>query len=352
MNTTQDTTPIPIAIVGLGFGRWIVRGLQDEKLKKLFRIVALCDLDTAKAEELSQEIGGVKIATLDELLADPGVAAIGLFTGPAGRAEMLRKIVRAGKHVMTTKPFERDPEAVRPLFEEAAALGKVIHLNSPAPVLPEDLACIRAWQAQYNLGSPVSAQIATWVRYNEEPTGNWLDDPALCPVAPIFRIGIYLINDAIELFGEADEVQVMSSRLFTKRPTPDHAQLSIRFKNGGLVSILASFCVHDADNYRNALTLNFENGTVYRNAGPEGKAGSPGANLSLVLPKEEKPVRSDNAQFELVSGHYEWAAFREAILAGKPPGVEYADKIAAGLRVIEAMAESEKIGRPVKIKAV
>jgi len=352
MNTTQDNAPLPIAIVGLGFGRWIVRGLQEEKMKKLFRVVALCDLDTAKAEEISKEIGGVRIATLDELLADPAVPVIGLFTGPAGRAEMLRKIIRAGKHVMTTKPFERDPEAVRPLFEEAAKLGKVIHLNSPAPVLPDDLACIRDWQQKYNLGRPVSAQIATWVRYNEEPTGNWLDDPALCPVAPIFRIGIYLINDAIELFGEADEVQVMSSRLFTKRPTPDHAQLSIRFKNGGLVSILASFCINDADCYRNALTLNFENGTVYRNAGAESKAGSPGANLSVVIAQDNKPVRVDNAKFDEVSGLYEWSALREAILTGKPPGVDYADKISAGLRVIEAMAESEKIGRPVKIKAV
>jgi len=350
MNSTQDNAPLPIAIVGLGFGRWIVRDLQTEKMKKLFRIVALCDLDTAKAEELSKEIGGVRIATLDELLADPTLPAIGLFTGPAGRADLLRKIIRAGKHVMTTKPFERDPEAVHPLFEEATKLGKVIHLNSPAPVLPDDLACIRGWQKQYDLGRPVSAQIAVWVRYNEEPTGNWLDDPALCPVAPIFRLGIYLINDAIELFGEADEVQVMSSRLFTKRPTADHAQLSIRFKNGGLVSILASFCVDDGDCYRNALAVNFEKGTIYRNAGPEGKAGS-ASNLSLVVARDNKPVRVDNAKFDAGSGLYAWSAFREAVLTGKTPGMDYADKIAAGLRVIEAMAESEKLGRPVKIKA-
>ena len=350
MTNPQETAPIPIAIVGLGFGRWIVRGLQDEKLKKLFRIVAVCDIDTAKADEIAAEIG-VKTATLDELLADPEIPVIGLYTGPAGRADFLRKIIRAGKHVMTTKPFERNPQLVRPLFEEAAKLGKVIHLNSPSPVLADDLACIRGWHEQYKLGRPVSAQIAIWVRYNEEPTGNWLDDPALCPVAPIFRLGIYLINDAIELFGEADEVQVMSSRIFTKRPTPDHAQLSIRFKNGGLASILASFCVNDADCYRNALTMNYENGTVYRNAGPEGKAGVAG-NLSLVVARDDKPVRVENAKFDAISGGYDWVAFHDAIRAGKPASMDYADKIAAGLRVIEAMAESERLGQPVKIKAV
>ena len=72
----------------------------------------------------------------------------------------------------------------------------------------------------------------------------------------------------------------------------------------------------------------------------------------MVIAQDNKPVRVDNAKFDEVSGLYEWSALREAILTGKPPGVDYADKISAGLRVIEAMAESEKIGRPVKIKAV
>ena len=48
----------------------------------------------------------------EELLEDPAVPVIGLFTGPSRRADFVRKIIRAGKDVMTTKPFERDPQAV------------------------------------------------------------------------------------------------------------------------------------------------------------------------------------------------------------------------------------------------
>jgi predicted dehydrogenase len=341
-------TPIPIAIVGLGFGNWIIEELLQPENRLLFQITALCDLDAQKAAVAAQKIG-VKTATFEELLADPSLPAIGLFTGPAERASLVREAIRAGKHVMTTKPFERDPTAALDVLEEAARSGLAVHLNSPAPYLPPDLTLIRAWQHRHSLGLPLSAQFSTWVRYHEQADGRWFDNPDLCPVAPIFRLGIYLINDAVELFGEPDEVQVMTSRLFTGRPTPDHAQLSIRFKNGALVSILASFCVNDGDSYRNSMTLNFENGTVYRNAGAEGKSGVAGT-LSLITVRNEKPSLVERIQLDSISGFYDWPAFHRAVCLKEMPPSDHPGKVAAGIRVIEAMARAEETGLPVKVR--
>jgi predicted dehydrogenase len=261
---------------------------------------------------------------------------------------LLRKIIRAGKDVMTTKPFERDSAAAREILAEAAQSGRVIHLNSPSPRLPDDLATIRSWQKKYDLGRAVAVQASAWVRYNEVATGNWYDDPALCPSAPIFRIGIYLINDAVEFLGEAEEVQVLTSRLFTKRPTPDHAQLSIKFRNGGLASILASFCVGDGDPYRNSLTLNFERGTVYRNAGPEGRGGGE-CKLSLVVPSEPGCTVAESTQIYGVSGEYQWEDFHRAVKAGEVTSVEFAEKLCSSLKVVEAMALAERSGGTVKL---
>ena len=333
--------PVSIAIVGLGFGKWIVKALCEPEMKKRFQIVALCDLDTELAEGMAKEIG-TRTATLEELLADPEVAAIGLFTGPVGRAGLLRKIIRAGKHVMTTKPFERDVEAAREILEEARSLSKVIYLNSPAPEPSADLLQIEEWREKHNLGRPLSAHASTWARYNEMPDGRWLDDPQQCPVAPIFRLGIYLINDLVEIFGAAQEVQVMSARHFTGRPTPDHAQLGIKFRNGGLASIFASFCVDDGDHYRNHLVLNFERGTVYRNFGRKEETGP--CELVLVMKDGGSAREVERVRPSGMSGNYPWEKFYEAVTLPAPGLFTDPEKVCAGLRVIEAMSRAETEG--------
>ena len=141
---------IPIGIVGLNFGRYILDELQQEPAGSHVTLAAVCDLDVAKARQVATERGVKAYADLDLLLKDPAIPAIGLFTSPVGRAGLIRKIIRAGKHVLTTKPFELDPAAALDVLQEAGRLGRVVHLNSPAPVLPADLAVIQRWRAQYD----------------------------------------------------------------------------------------------------------------------------------------------------------------------------------------------------------
>src|SRR5690606_34588240 len=104
-------------------------------------------------------------------------------------AGLLRKIIDAGKDIMTTKPFELDADAALEVLRYADSIGRIIHLNSPGPCISQDLACIDEWRTVYDLGDPVSCLQSVWVRYDEEPgpEGDWLDDPIRCPVAPIFR---------------------------------------------------------------------------------------------------------------------------------------------------------------------
>ena len=221
-----------------------------------------------------------------------------------------------------------------------------MHLNSPAPLLPADLAQIRRWQDECDLGPPVAARIETWVRYQEQADGSWYDDPRACPVAPIFRLGIYLINDALRLLGEPEAVQVFESRLFTGRPTADNGQLAIRFRGGALASIFASFCVGDGVAYANACVLHFERGTVYANFGPpSGEAGQ--VRLHLVTPGGEGPprVRSASVPAEKRSGAYQWDVFARAVRGEKLADEVTPEQVAAGIRVVRAMARAAASGR-------
>lgn len=348
---TATLTKIPIAVIGLNFGRYII----DQQLLRgpgapYFELNGICDSDPTRVTEASAALGVRAYTDLDEVLADPSIPAIGLYTGPFSRAELLRKIIRAGKHVMTTKPFELDPAAALSVMKEARDLGRVVHLNSPAPVVPFDVGQIEAWRSQYELGQPVGCRADVWASYFERADGSWLDDPEKCPVAPIFRLGIYLINDLIEVFGQPEEVQVLASRLRTGRPTPDTAQLAIRFERGGLANIFSSFCVDDGDAYRNSLVLNFERGTVYRNVGPNRaeNAGNSTSELSLVIAENGRRTIAERLQAE-ASGHYRWDLFYRALKGEKLEREISPEQVVSGLKVVQAMSKAFRTGRSIKV---
>ncbi len=340
--TTTDSR-IPIVLVGLNFGRHIVEELCRDGGNPHVRLAGLCDLDRAKAEALAAQHGGLPVyESLDAVLADPAIPAIGLYTGPNGRADLLSKIIRAGKDVMTTKPFEIDPDAAVVVLNEARERGRVIHLNSPSPGISPDLAVIQHWRDAYDLGAPVGARADVWTHYREAADGGWYDDPEKCPVAPVFRLGIYLINDLVRLFGRARRVNVLSTRLFTGRPTADNGQLGIEFENGALANVFASFCVRDGDHYRNSLTLNYERGTIYRNVGPQRDGQA--CDLALVVNDGMwKPRRvADQATVDADSGGYDWAGFAAAVRGDAAAPVYEIDHVVEPLHIVTAMAAAAK----------
>ena len=337
-----------IAVVGLHFGRHIAESeIAKGPGAPFFELAAVCDLDRARADELAGKLGVPALYSLDALLARDDIPVIGLYSGPNGRAELIRKIIRAGKDVMTTKPFERDPDAALEVLREARALKRVVHLNSPAPLPPADLQLVRDWQAKYALGRPVAAQAATWASYREKPDGSWYDDPARCPCAPLFRIGIYPLNDLIGFLGEPEAVQVFHTRVFTGRPTADNVQMALRFRGGAVAGVFASFCVADGAYWRAGLTLHFENGTVYRNVGPSG--GEARAAQLAVVPgpqSQGRAAETASVPHERCSGTYPWEYFAQAIRGARRLDEEITpEQIAAGIRVIRAMAKAAESGK-------
>ena len=89
---------IKIGIVGLNFGKAIAeQQIITGPGSEYFELAAVCDIDTEKCRELADKYRVRAYFTLDSLIADPEIPVIGLFTGPTGRAELIRKIIRAGK---------------------------------------------------------------------------------------------------------------------------------------------------------------------------------------------------------------------------------------------------------------
>ncbi len=345
---------LPIGIVGLRFGKLVLERIAAGEGRHHVRVAAVCDLDPALAGRIGADWGVPAFSSLDALLADPAIPTIGLFTPPAGRAALIRRCLAAGKDVMTTKPFELDARAAADVLKEARQQGRVVHLNSPSPG-PADVAQIQAWMREHDLGRPVAARAEMLTSVREQADGSWYDDPARCPLAPVFRIGIYLINDLVTLFGSASQVFAQGERVRTGRPTPDQAQLSLRFRDGGLGSIYATYCCDDGGRYLNSLLLHCERGTIHRNLAPD-LAWQSGpffsAQLDLVMGSSRERRHVASRRIDLVSGEYEWATFADAVRARRPLDAATCGIVVEGIRVVEAMGRSERTGAPVELPAL
>ncbi len=328
--------PVKLGLVGLHFGKLMIEELQKPENRKYIEIACLCDRDEPLAEKLAAEYGIQKyVASLNVLLADPGIEAVGLFTGPEGRALLIDQILDAGRDVLTTKPFERSADEARRVLQKSRSLGRIIHLNCPTPTPPRDIRQIDEWIEQYHLGRPIGYRAMTWCSYREKPDGSWYDDPALCPAAPIFRLGIYLINDISRYFGEVETLQLLHSRLFTGRPTADNAQLALLHKNGAVGSIYASFCVNDGRHYLHALELNFENGTIFRNTGADAVDGK--IKLDLAASGNDGGLIRKHREFEAAVGDYQYEQFYKAVRGEILENPTPDEQVINGIKILELL---------------
>lgn len=340
---------IGIGFVGLRFGLHIIENqILTGSGAPYFKLEGICDMDPARLEFVAAKVPGVATYTsLDDLLTADAIRAVALFSGPNGRADLIRRIIRTGRDVITTKPFEMDVAKAEGILREARELGRVIHLNSPAPRLPEDLRLIRQWRKTHDLGRPLWATYQQWYRSHRElADGTWYDSHELCPGGAMLRLGIYGINDLVSIFGEPVEVQCAGSRIATTRPTPDLSSMTIRFENGGLANIVAALCMDDTLGGRMALAVYFERGAIFRNGSVQPLASQARAHtLSLSLSSQPAGTVTETRTISDSSGQYQWDVFYQSIQGNASAGLIEPEEVVRGVRVLDAMARSFTSGR-------
>ncbi|MDR1190354.1 MAG: Gfo/Idh/MocA family oxidoreductase [Verrucomicrobiales bacterium] len=343
----MNNKPLPLVIVGLSFGRHILTTLNEPEVAKRFKLAGVCDLRKNVADEEAAKYNVRAYYSLDEVLRDDSVAVVGLYTQPVGRAGLVREIIRAGKDVMTTKPFELDYPATAEVLREAQRLNRVVHLNSPGPQPTPEIQQIQDWIKTHDLGRLVGIKAEVWSSYFDQADGSWMDDPRLCPGGVMMRLGIYLINDIIQLAGAVDQAQLVTSRVRTGRPTPDNAMLTLAFTSGTLASVYASFCIDDGDWYSNGLALHFERGSIYRNIGVADLSPKMGnSSIALVMADTSKPFDEHISRVverqvirDEASGQYQWEEFYQAVVNRVTISDEYVWRIMEGVRILNCMQE-------------
>src|SRR5215472_17088357 len=92
-----------LGVLGLGEGRSIISaGICSD----LWNVLQICDIDEQLGKERCREFNLSCFTTsFDEVLANKAVDVVGIYTPDHLHAEHVIKSLRAGKHVICTKPF-------------------------------------------------------------------------------------------------------------------------------------------------------------------------------------------------------------------------------------------------------
>jgi predicted dehydrogenase len=116
-----DGKRLGLGVLGLGEGRSIISAALRSDL---WDLVQICDLNEELCQARTAEFGFDRYTTsFDALLTDPKVDVVGIYTPDHLHAEHTIQALRAGKHVICTKPFLDRLDRGREVLEVARETG-------------------------------------------------------------------------------------------------------------------------------------------------------------------------------------------------------------------------------------
>lgn len=279
----------------IGCGNISTAYLRLAPLFKGYEIRAVADIDLAAAAEKAREFD-VRGQSVDDLLASDDLDLIINLTIPAAHFDVSKRILDAGKHVYSEKPFVLSRDEGQALADIAAAKGLRIG-SAPDTFMGGAHQFARALVDQGQIGRITSgtAVVQSHGMEHWHPNPDFFFKPG---AGPVLDIGPYYISNLIQLIGPVARVTAISGsaqqtrtiangpRLGEEIPveTPTTIHAILESENGAIFTLLCSWDVWAHDH--TCMELYGTQGTMY----------VPDPNFfggALSVTKGEEPVALD-----------------------------------------------------------
>lgn len=183
----------------IGCGAIIAQYLSNFRRLDAIELVAVADLDPARARAVADSYEGVRAVTVDELLAAEDVELVLNLTIPAAHADIALQAIAAGKSVYGEKPLAATTAEARQVLEAAREAGVVVGC-APDTVLGTGIQTARKAIDDGLIGAPISAT-ATMVTPGHE---RWHPHPEFYYQpggGPLLDMGPYYVSALVTLLG-------------------------------------------------------------------------------------------------------------------------------------------------------
>ncbi len=232
----SDSKKLRVGVVGVrGIGNTHADVYKHDPLSEL---VAVCDLDRARADESAGRWGVRAHYSVAEMLAAEELDLVSVATGGPENGgwhyEPVMECLAAGKHVLCEKPISNNIEHARDMVRTAREKGVYFGINLNHRFVPP-AARARKWIDEGRLGSLLLINMTMWID-NPNETSPWFHLKALHPHSV----------DIMRFFcGDVKRVQAFANHA----PKPDgtericwsNAQVNMEFANGVVGHLTGSY---------------------------------------------------------------------------------------------------------------
>ncbi|MEJ7584356.1 MAG: Gfo/Idh/MocA family oxidoreductase [Acidimicrobiales bacterium] len=233
------TEPVRVAVVGLGIGRMHV--LAYKQLRSRFQVVAVCDVDGARATEVAGWLRGVRAVTDPaEIFAADDIDVIDLCTPPDQHRGQVEAGLRAEKDVICEKPLVASLREVDELAAIEQETGRRV-----MPILQyrfgHGIQKLRRLVELGITGRPYVANVElAWWRDDAYYAVPWRGRWATELGGVLLSHALHALDMTTFILGPPSAVWARTATLVNDIEVEDSAAAVLRFADGGLATLSAT----------------------------------------------------------------------------------------------------------------
>lgn len=244
-----------IGVIGSGvISRTYLADIKE--FYKNLEVIACADIDVELSHKLASEFGIQKAYTPEELLNDEEIEIVINLAPPQFHVELNKKIIAAGKHLFSEKPFAPNLNEAKEVLDLADAKGVKVGC-APDTFLSSGLQSLRYYLDADLIGKPffVTANMTTF------GVETWHPNPAPFYTrnsGPLFDMGPYYLSAIVSLLGPIESIAAFDAKVSDTRhiyvgqvagtdievETPTHYSSILRLKSGVVVNFNVSFDIY------------------------------------------------------------------------------------------------------------
>ena len=230
---------IGFAVVGLGMGRNRARQVAETAGAELCVVV---DLNEDLARQVGEEMDCAWCTALEDALGRSDVDVVLVMTPSGLHASIGVEALRAGKHVITTKPMDVSTKACDELIAAADAGGLLLGVDYQSRYVDNNYRVAEALK-QGLLGKPILGEVRfKWFRSQEyfEHGGGWRGTWAMDGGGSLANQGSHLIDLLLWFMGVPKTVYGETAIMNHDIETEDIGQAILNFESGAKGGILGT----------------------------------------------------------------------------------------------------------------
>lgn len=341
-----------IGIIGVGMGLELL--YLNEVSDSRFEIRGLCAAHKEKVEKIARENGiGFATTNYQDLLERDDIQVIGVFSPDHLHAQHVIDSLKAGKHVICTKPMVTSLEDALKIVELTDKTGLKFLVGETCRFYTSFLALRRMYD-DGELGEIVFAE-AHYVHDLREiiPLTPWRVE---LPQDFMYGGCCHPVDSLVWFLGEVEEVHAygIKSGVIPGYPIEDTYLLNLKFANGKIARVLGAYGVVEPPMPMMGLSIYGTKGSAIADF-----TDFKPSHAKVVLDKiETKPVAQMNFPADTKGTYGQGDAvrrymkhFEDCIVNDKSPQID-AREGTKTIAVLSAAWESIKTGRPVKVKRI